>query len=277
MSPGRSNGLTLKAAALAVAVGILPAALPPSAAAAAPSADAGGAVVRPVPANRGHAAAPRASAERAPIAAPTARVAWTARIVAPIPVRAAPAAAARRTGRLSPVARWNGGIVRLLVLESRAEGERLWLRVALPDRPNGRSGWIDADATRLAPVRWRVEVNVAARRASAFHDGRRVRSWRVVVGRPSTPTPRGLFAVYERVRQPAGSELGPYALHLTAHSDVLFDYGGGKGRVALHGRAGPLLADPLGSASSHGCVRMDSSVVTWLAARAGPGTPVRVR
>jgi lipoprotein-anchoring transpeptidase ErfK/SrfK len=57
----------------------------------------------------------------------------------------------------------------------------------------------------------------------------------------------------------------------------LMNYGGGPGRVALHGRAGALLDDPLGSASSHGCIRMDNKVIAWLAARLGPGTPVRVR
>lgn len=272
MSPG-NGGAVLRAAALVVAVGTFPA-VTCGAAAAASHWGAGGAVVSSIPANLGPTAAPRAPKA---IPAPTARLAWTARIVAPTAVHAGPSERARRTARLSPVAQWNGGIVRLLVLESRAEGERLWLRVALPARPNGRSGWIDADAATLAPIRWRVEVDVAKRRASAFHDGRRVRTWRVVVGRSSTPTPRGLFAVYERVRQPPGSELGTWALHITAHSDVLFDYGGGKGRVALHGRAGPLLADPLGSAVSNGCVRMDDRVVSWLAARAGPGTPVHVR
>ena len=103
-----------------------------------------------------------------------------------------------------------------------------------------------------------------------------MRSLRVVVGTPATPTPLGRFAVAERIRQPAGSELGPWALHLTAHSNVLQDYGGGPGRVALHGRSGPLLADPLGSARSHGCVRMDNADVRWLARRLREGTPVRV-
>jgi len=73
------------------------------------------------------------------------------------------------------------------------------------------------------------------------------------MGKPSTPTRRGLFAIDERIRQPAGSELGPWALFLTAHSRILRNYGGGPGRVAIHGRAGPLLAAPLGSAASHGC------------------------
>jgi len=130
---------------------------------------------------------------------------------------------------------------------------------------------------RLAETPWRLVIDRAARRASAYRAGRRVRSWRIVVGKPGTPTPRGLYAVYERVRQPGGSELGPFVLHLTAHSDALQNFGGGPGRVALHGRSGPLLYDPLGSASSHGCIRMQNPIIRWLAARARPGTPVEIR
>ncbi|MDO8213611.1 L,D-transpeptidase [Conexibacter sp. CPCC 206217] len=219
--------------------------------------------------------APAASAEVA--GPPTATRSWTARIVAAAAVRAVPDADARPTGRIAPVAPWNGGEVRLLVLDSRVDGQRSWLRVALPDRPNGSSGWIDADVAQVGSTGWRIVIDLAARRGSAFYAGARVRSWPVVIGRRATPTPRGLFAVYERVRQPVGSELGPYALHITGHSDVLEDFGGGPGRVALHGRSGALLNDPLPSASSHGCVRMDNAVIAWLAARAGPGTPVRIR
>lgn len=223
-----------------------------------------------------------ASASEIPVArnavsGPTARLAWAAQIVHPAIVRAGPGPGARRVGRVGTAAAWTGGRVRLLVLGVR-RGPRgpAWLRVLLPDRPNGRSGWIDADLARLAPVRWRVEIDLRARRLVVRRDGRRVRSWRVVVGKPSTPTPRGTFAVSERVRQPRGSMLGPWALHLTAHSNVLFDYGGGPGRVAMHGRSGPLLADPLGSASSHGCIRMANANIRWLAGRALPGTPVVV-
>jgi hypothetical protein len=48
-------------------------------------------------------------------------------------------------------------------------------------------------------------------------------------------------------------------------------------RVAIHGRSGPLLADPLGTAASHGCIRMDNAAVSWLAMRAVEGTPAVVR
>jgi hypothetical protein len=209
---------------------------------------------------------------------PSRSEAWTARLVYPTVARSAPRRDARATGRVGTVAAWDGGPVAYLVLGSRRDraGE-LWLRVQLPERPNGRSAWIDADFARLRRTPWRLVIDRAHRRATAYRAGRRARSWRVVVGKPSTPTPRGLFAVYERVRQPAGSELGPFALQLTAHSNTLFNYGGGPGRVALHGRSGPLLSDPLGSARSHGCIRMQNRIIRWLARRALPGTPVEIR
>jgi lipoprotein-anchoring transpeptidase ErfK/SrfK len=54
------------------------------------------------------------------------------------------------------------------------------------------------------------------------------------------------------------------------------DYGGRPGRVAIHGRDGASLRDPLGSAASHGCVRVPNAFVRLLARRASEGTPVDV-
>jgi lipoprotein-anchoring transpeptidase ErfK/SrfK len=174
-------------------------------------------------------------------------------------------------------ARWGGGPVRLLVLRSRLDhGGRRWLRVRLPERPNDRAGWILADRTRTSTTAWRIVISTGSRTVEARRAGRRVRRFAAVVGAAATPTPRGLFAISERIRQPRGV-LGPWALHLTAHSGVLDDFGGGKGRVAIHGRAGALLADPLGSARSHGCIRIGNGPVSWLARRAVEGTPVVVR
>jgi hypothetical protein len=75
---------------------------------------------------------------------------------------------------------------------------------------------------------------------------------------------------------PAIERPGPFALQLTAHSNTLKNYGGRPGRVAMHGRSGGLLADPLGSARSQGCIRMQNRIIRWLARRAPPGTPVEV-
>ena len=66
-------------------------------------------------------------------------------------------------------------------------------------------------------------------------------------------------------------------LALTARSSTLENYAGGPGVTALHGRAGASLLDPLGTARSHGCVRIENRVITWLARVAAPGTPVSIR
>ena len=96
--------------------------------------------------------------------------------------------------------------------------------------------------------------------------------------RVPTPTPPGEFALYEIARQGSPKDfLGPWALHLTAFSNVLTNYGGGPGRVAIHGRGPASILDaPLGAAGSHGCVRIPNDVVTWMHARTPVGTPVRI-
>jgi lipoprotein-anchoring transpeptidase ErfK/SrfK len=209
--------------------------------------------------------------------APTRAEARIARLVAPTAVRARPGG--RRILRLSAQAPWTGGPVALLVLRARrtADGDR-WLKVRLPRRPNGAAGWIDADHTRVTRTPWRVVIHARSRRVAVYRSGRIRRAFGAVVGHPSTPTPRGLFAIAEKARQPdPAGFLGPWALHLTAHSDVLDNYGGGPGRVAIHGRSGASLLDPLGTARSHGCVRIDNRDVSWLARRLPVGAPVVIR
>lgn len=166
----------------------------------------------------------------------------------------------------------------LLVLARRtlADGEG-WLRVRLPDRPNDAAGWIPEEATRLRHTSWWVSVRTRTRTLGVYEGGRLRLRVRAVVGAQGTPTPRGLFAVLlaAKQRDPRGF-LGPWALHLTSHSDVLENFGGGPGRVAIHGRDGASLRDPLGSARSHGCVRISNASVTKLARWLRPGTPVRI-
>jgi hypothetical protein len=168
----------------------------------------------------------------------------------------------------------------LLVLDRGTSdaGRVAWLKVRLARRPNTAAGWIRASAVRLRRTDWWIDVDVGARRVRVYRHGRLHRSLRAVVGAPGTPTPRGLFAVLLVARQPdPRGFIGPWAIHLTAHSDVLENYGGGPGRVALHGRGGASLLDPLGSARSHGCVRVDNAAVTDLAGILRPGVPVRIR
>ena len=104
-----------------------------------------------------------------------------------------------------------------------------------------------------------------------------MRRFSAVVGAPSTPSPVGLYAVYEADPQPsANAFVGSWVIQLTAFSEVLDSYGGGPGRVAIHGRGGASLADPLGTARSHGCIRVANRDVQWLARSVPAGTPVRI-
>jgi lipoprotein-anchoring transpeptidase ErfK/SrfK len=71
-----------------------------------------------------------------------------------------------------------------------------------------------------------------------------------------------------------GSVGGPYALALSARSNVLQEFAGGPGQVAMHGVAN--LGGTPGTAVSHGCVRLANHDITWLAWRIGPGVPVTI-
>jgi L,D-transpeptidase catalytic domain len=225
------------------------------------------------------ARAPVVTTAREPVVAPPSRAdgATTARIVATTNARPRPGGR-RRIARLSPLTSWSGQAQTLLVLDSAWRGEREWLKVRLPIRPNGVSGWILRSKALLGRTPYWLELRLRTRRLTVYRDGARVRRVRAVVGAPGTPTPRGLAAIYERNPQPdPRGFLGPWALSLTALSDVLESYGGGPGRIAIHGRGGASLRDPLGSARSHGCIRIDNRAVAWLARRVVPGTPVDVR
>jgi lipoprotein-anchoring transpeptidase ErfK/SrfK len=152
---------------------------------------------------------------------------------------------------------------------------RRWLRVRLPGRPNSHTGWIVAAATRRATTPWRIHVRLSRRRVTVFQYGRVVRRFRVVVGTPATPTPRGRFFVEEAVALAPGLPGGPFALALSARSNVLQEFAGGPGQTAMHGTQG--LSGLPGSAASHGCLRVSTRAITWLAQRISAGVPVRVR
>jgi lipoprotein-anchoring transpeptidase ErfK/SrfK len=164
---------------------------------------------------------------------------------------------------------------------AKAARGRCWVRVRLPWRPSSASGWVNARRVQLRPTRWRIVVSRAKRSLTLLHGGRRVLRSRVVIGAPATPTPGGVFAVLWVQPSPARSFLGRWVVGLTAHSRVLDTFAGGDGRVAIHGRGGASLLDPLGSARSHGCVRVRNKVINRLVRRVGPdellGVRVRIR
>lgn len=160
---------------------------------------------------------------------------------------------------------------RLLVLKRSDDGA--WLRVRLPNRPNGNKGWIEASRVHLLETSYRVVVDRSERRLTLYRNNKVIASSGVVVGAPATPTPLGKFALWDRYRP--SNNLRPWVLELTAHSEKLRRYEGGEGRVALHGMRGSLQV-PLGSAASHGCVRLPDRMINLLARRLSLGTPITI-
>jgi hypothetical protein len=149
-----------------------------------------------------------------------------------------------------------------------------WLQVMLPGRPDGSTGWIAQDGTRELMTGWRILVDLAARRLRVYRDGHTMRTFQAMIGKPSTPTPTGQFFVEETVQMPVGHPGGPYALALSARSNVLQKFEGGPGQIAIHGLDD--LGGTLGAAESHGCVRLATASIDWLAAHIDPGTPVKI-
>ena len=147
----------------------------------------------------------------------------------------------------------------------------------LPIRPNDTTGWIPRNDVTLTTTRYWIMVDKRARTVTIYRGGRPIHQYQAVIGKPATPTPDGLAAIYEIDPQPDPQGfLGPWALPLTIFSNVLYNFGGGPGRVAIHGRDGASLNDPLGSARSHGCIRIDNAPIAWMATHLPQGTPVQI-
>jgi lipoprotein-anchoring transpeptidase ErfK/SrfK len=151
---------------------------------------------------------------------------------------------------------------------------RTWIHVMLPGRPNGHTGWISPSLFRYASTPWRILVTLGNRHVRVYHSGKLVRTFTAVVGKASTPTPQGQFFVEETLEL-SGKKVGaPFAIALSARSRVLQQFDGGPGQIALHGLNN--VGGVPGTAASHGCVRLSTANITWLADRIGPGVPVTI-
>jgi lipoprotein-anchoring transpeptidase ErfK/SrfK len=220
----------------------------------------------------GGAPAPSASARKPPVVRPTQKLAvllTTHRVFSALHPRRPTA------DKVHPSRPITGGRTVLPVVgRATTKGGVRWLRIMVPGRPNGRKGWIRQRATALTTTSWRLVVRTSSRRVHVYRRGRLVRRFAAVVGKPSTPTPHGHFFVEESVRMLPGSAGAPYALALSARSNVLQEFGGGPGQIAMHGVAN--LGGTPGTAVSHGCVRLANRHIGWLAARIAPGAPITI-
>jgi lipoprotein-anchoring transpeptidase ErfK/SrfK len=149
-----------------------------------------------------------------------------------------------------------------------------WLKVLLPGRPDSHTGWITARSATSGITHWKIVVHISTREVTVLWDDHLRRTFRAVVGKPSTPTPLGRFFVEENVALYSDAVGAPYALALSARSNVLQQFDGGPGQIALHGTNN--IGGIAGTAASHGCIRLSTQYITWLHYHISTGTPVTI-
>jgi len=201
------------------------------------------------------------------------RISRYARAVTRAPVRARPSSRAPRVGRLRYLTE-DGPFEVYPVLESRVDDrERTWLRVRLPMRPNGRTGWVlQNHLGPLRAVRTMLRVNRRTLRATLYRDGRVVWSSPIGVGKRATPTPAGRYWIRTRLRGLRDDPVyGPYAFGTGAYS-VLSDWPGG-GVIGIHGTDQPQL---IPGRPSHGCIRVPNAAISRLWRLMPIGTSVAI-
>jgi lipoprotein-anchoring transpeptidase ErfK/SrfK len=189
-----------------------------------------------------------------------------------VTVRSAPRSNARRVTVLKEFRpEYRPQVV--LVLSQRVDPETrepTWYRISVPGRPNGRTGWIPANAASIRPSQRLIYIDRSARTLEVWNSGRLVLTTKVAVGRPGMETPLGLFYVTWKF-VPTAPVLGAYAFETSAYSR-LSDWPGG-GIVGIHGTFAPWL---LGQAVSHGCVRVSNRDILRMRALVRVGTPIRI-
>jgi hypothetical protein len=162
----------------------------------------------------------------------------------------------------------------LLLSEHRDNRGQEWVKLRIPGRPNGRTGWVDRGALGAFHLNHLlVVVNRERLRMYFYSRGRQIWSAPVGVGKPGTPTPTGHFWIDERftITDPS-SGYYPYAFGTTDYS-TLSDWPGG-GVVGIHGPYYDTAGIP--GYISHGCIRLHVTDDFWLAAHLKLGTPLRV-
>ena len=189
-------------------------------------------------------------------------------------IRSKPSPSGKTVAKL----RWNteDGLPEVyVVLESQLEDDQVWLKIRVPMRPNGRTGWVkEEQLSPLKVVETQLTIDRGTLTATLRKRGRKVWTSRVGVGAPGTITPRGTFWVRERLRNLGGSPIyGPWAFGTSAYSDTLTDWPGG-GVVGIHGTNQPEL---IPGRPSHGCVRVPNDKIVKLAKLMPVGTPITIR
>ncbi len=97
----------------------------------------------------------------------------------------------------------------------------------------------------------------------------------MAVGTDENPSPNGYFFITDKLLtgDPSGA-YGPVAFGISGFSDTLSSFAGGPGQIGIHGTNNP---DSIGTAASHGCIRVNNDVILGLSELLPLGTPVTIQ
>jgi hypothetical protein len=192
-----------------------------------------------------------------------------------VAARARPDADALIVGRLELKTEDGTDELVLALATTRGADGRRWVRVRLPIRPVGRTGWVPMSALEpLVRVKTWLRVDLRRLRATLIRSGRVVFRAPVAVGRSKWPTPRGEFYIRNKfVGFPRDTIYGALAFGTSAKSEVLTDWPRG-GIVGIHGTDRPEL---IPGRVSHGCIRMRNRDILRLGRLMPVGTPLTIR
>jgi hypothetical protein len=171
------------------------------------------------------------------------------------PIGDVPTYASPGGARVGAFGHWYGWPQSSPILETRGE----WLKIRLPERPNGSTAWIKRSGVKITYSVWRIVIRVGQTKLTAYQNGFPVWTVPVGLGKSSTPTPTGNF--YLGVMEPQGNgSNGWYALATTAHSEAIQSWqGAGDAVIAIHGPVSAKSDRAIGANGtyiSNGCVRM---------------------
>jgi len=149
-----------------------------------------------------------------------------------------------------------------------------WLGVINTAAGNNRIGWIRAAGVDLQRDVWSIHAHLSRHQLDVYRDGRLVEHFLIATGKPSAPTPTGLYAVTDRLT--TGDPEGPYGCCILALSarapHKISDWDGGN-RIAIHSTPE---TDSIGYSVSHGCMRLSLADGQWLIRHIPLATPVRI-
>jgi lipoprotein-anchoring transpeptidase ErfK/SrfK len=135
-------------------------------------------------------------------------------------------------------------------------------------------GWLPTGSGVLFSQPRTLVVDLSKRTLTVFHRGRATATYRVAIGTAATPTPRGKFAVTDRLT--TGDAAGPYGCCILAlngrQSKIAQGWGGGD-RIAIHATPATWT---IGKRVSHGCIRATNKALRRLMRQVRLGTPVTI-